>query len=94
MAALGALLLAQATNEIQRLLPGTSDDVARELAEGVSSGGLPAELSAVVVTAAREGYVSGLNQILLVGAVIAMAGAVLSVWLVRPGDIRVDDDLR
>ncbi len=54
---------------------------------------LPAELSAVVVTAAREGFVSGLNQILVVGAVIAMIGALLSVWLVRPGDIRVDDDL-
>ncbi|MCA1698772.1 MAG: MFS transporter, partial [Actinobacteria bacterium] len=91
VAALGALLLAQATDEIQQLLPGTSDDAARQLAEGASSGGLPADLPAAALSAAREGFVSGLNQILVIGAVIAMTGALLSLWLVRPGDIRVDE---
>jgi hypothetical protein len=32
--------------------------------------------------------VDGLNDILLVGAAIAVVGAVLSVWLVRGSDVR------
>ena len=36
--------------------------------------------------AAREAFVSGLNEILLVGAIIAFAGAILGFVLVRQRD--------
>ncbi|MEA2361916.1 MAG: hypothetical protein QOD71_1061 [Thermoleophilaceae bacterium] len=88
VAALGALLLARATDVVQGLLPGTSAEEARLLAEGVSSGALPRGVPAAVVDAARQGFVDGLNDILLVGAAIAVVGAVLSVWLVRGSDVR------
>jgi hypothetical protein len=91
VAALGALLLARATSEIQTLLPGTPDDGARQLAEGVSSGGLPPDVPAAVVAAARQGFLDGLNLVILVGAALATVGGLLCVWLVRPEDIRADD---
>jgi predicted MFS family arabinose efflux permease len=90
VAALGALLLARATDVVQGLLPGTGAEEARLLAEGVSSGALPRDLPAAVADAARQGFVDGLNDILLIGAVIALVGAVLSVWLVRGRDVRAE----
>lgn len=66
-------------------------DAARELAEGVSSGGFPTDLSAAVDLAARHGFVDGLNEILLLGAGLALVGAVLTTWLVRAADVRVEE---
>jgi EmrB/QacA subfamily drug resistance transporter len=91
VAALGALLLSRAAATIQDLLPGTGHDEARRLAEGVSSGALPSGLPDAVVHAARQGFLDGLGDAILVGCVTALIGAVLCAWLVRPQDIRVDD---
>jgi EmrB/QacA subfamily drug resistance transporter len=91
VAALGALLLARAADKIESLLPAVTHDQARRLAEGVSSGALPDSLPAAVVGAARQGYIDGLNEVLLIGAGIAFAGAVLSLWLVRAADIRAEE---
>jgi hypothetical protein len=40
------------------------------------------------VHAAREGFFAGFNEILLIGAGLAFAGAVAAVLLVRPKDMR------
>jgi hypothetical protein len=57
--------------------------------ESVSSGGAPTG-SPEVVSAAREGFLAGFNEILLIGGGLALAGAVAAVLLVRPQDMRSD----
>jgi hypothetical protein len=57
------------------------------VAEAVSSGALPSGPEQVV-TAAREGFFAGLNEILLIGGGLALAGAVAALILVRPQDMR------
>ncbi|HSJ18530.1 MAG TPA: hypothetical protein VK920_10590, partial [Solirubrobacterales bacterium] len=37
--------------------------------------------------AANEGFLAGLNEVLVIGALVAFAGAVLSLWLVRESEI-------
>jgi hypothetical protein len=51
---------------------------------------LPHGLRALAVSATREGFVSGLNTIFLMGAVVAFAGAAAAVWLVREHEIERD----
>ncbi len=64
-----------------------------ELARAVSSGGtrqalqaVPAQLRDQVAAAAHEAFISGPNEILLVAAFVAFAGAVLGFALVRRRD--------
>jgi len=40
--------------------------------------------------ATREGFVSGLNTIFLIGALVAFAGAAAAMWLVREHEIERD----
>ena len=98
IAAYGALFLARSESEIAERAAGTpagSGDAPRELSEAVSSGALdnalqatPVAARADVADAAREGFLAGFNQITLIGAGIAIAGAVASLLLVRSRDIR------
>jgi EmrB/QacA subfamily drug resistance transporter len=85
IAAYGALFLAKSESEISAAVPGAD---AHGLAEAVSSGNLPADAPAPVVDAAREGFLAGFNQITLIGAGLAIAGAIVSLVLVRSQDIR------
>ena len=85
IAAYGALFLARTESEIAEVAPGGD---AHGLAEAVSSGNLPADTPAPVVDAAQEGFLAGFNQITLIGAALAIAGAVASLALVRSRDIR------
>jgi hypothetical protein len=39
------------------------------------------------VSAARQGFLAGLNTILVLGALLAFAGAVVAAWLVREHEI-------
>ena len=65
---------------------------ADHIAEAVSSGGASAAARAVpapvreLVAAARRAFIDGLNEILIVAAVLAFAGAVLALLLVRRRD--------
>ena len=85
IAAYGALFLARSESEIRELAPGAD---AAQLSEAVSSGNLPANAPDPVVDAAREGFLAGFNQITLIGAGLAFAGAVAALMLVRSSDIR------
>jgi hypothetical protein len=107
IAAWGAIFLGRGADKIEQLLAGTpagTGDRPRELVESVSSGNLDAALANVpagsrgaVGNAAREGFLSGLNEILMLGGIFALAGAVAALWLVRERDIQrsesIEDEL-
>jgi hypothetical protein len=90
VAGLGAVFLARVQDHIAGLLPGTTSEQARGLAEAVSSGGLSGAPEAVAA-AARDGFLTGFNEILLIGAAIAFAGSVLVLLLVRTSHIRTHE---
>lgn len=86
-AALGALFLARAQSRIAELVPGIPGDAARGLANGVTLGGLRPGLPAPLVSAARQGFFAGLSEILILGACVSAAGAILALVLVRGRDL-------
>jgi len=89
VASLGALFQSQVDSKLATLLPGAPPG----LAEAVSAGGSQAAARAVpasqrpeVVQAAKVAFVSGFNEILLIGAIVAFCGAALGFFLVRSSD--------
>jgi EmrB/QacA subfamily drug resistance transporter len=84
IAAYGALFLNRAESTIAERAPGVD---AHGLAEAVSSGNLPRGPEQVV-SAAREGFLDGFNEILVLAGGLALAGAVASFLLVRSKDIK------
>ena len=97
IAAWGAIFLGRAADEVTERAagtPGARGDRPRELVEAVSSGnldqalaGVPAQARGTLAAAAREGFLSGLNEILLLGGVLCFAGAALALGLVREREI-------
>jgi EmrB/QacA subfamily drug resistance transporter len=84
VAAWGAIFLARGADKISSLVPGAP---AHRLIEAASAGLLPHGAHGVVADAARQGFLSGLNTILLIGGLLALAGAVAAAWLVREHEI-------
>jgi EmrB/QacA subfamily drug resistance transporter len=93
----GAILVGRGADKVAELTAGTSaagGDHPRELVEAASSGnlqhalsGFPPDARHSVSSAAGEGFLTGLNGVLTLGALVAFAGAVLALWLVRERDI-------
>ncbi len=93
VAAWGAVFLTRGADKISTLASGTPAAAGthpRQLLEAATDGrlgqalaGLPHGTRAVVASATREGFLSGLNTILVIGAMLAFAGALLALWLVR-----------
>ncbi len=52
----------------------------------------PAEAQAFLANAAHEAFLSGLNDIFLIGGVAAFVGAALSLVLIRARDLQLDSD--
>jgi predicted MFS family arabinose efflux permease len=100
IAAWGAIFLGRGANKVEQLAAGTpagTGERPRQLVEAVSSGnldnvlrGVPEQARGAVSAAAHEGFLAGMNEILVVAGILALAGAVLSLWLVREGDIERD----
>ena len=100
VAAWGAIFLGRGAAKISALAAGTpaaAGDHPRNLLEAASDGRLGSALAAVphgarafIASATREGFLSGLNAILVIGALLAFAGAVLALWLVREDQIERD----
>jgi EmrB/QacA subfamily drug resistance transporter len=97
-AAWGAVFLGRGADKISSLLSGTPAGAAgghsRQLIEAASDGrlrsavsGLPHAAQSVVVGATRQGFLTGMNAILVIGAVLALAGAAVALWLVREHEI-------
>jgi predicted MFS family arabinose efflux permease len=96
----GAIFLSQGAAKVSALTAGTPASTGnhpRQLVEAAASGHLgsalgavPQQAHALVVNATREGFLSGLNTILVIGAVLALAGALAALWLVRENEIERD----
>ena len=96
----GAIFLGRGASKVEELAansPAAAGERPRQLVEAVSSGNLEAALRSVpeqarstVETAAREGFLAGLNDILLVAAILSFLGAGLALLLVREGEIERD----
>jgi EmrB/QacA subfamily drug resistance transporter len=89
VASLGAVFQSQVASKLSSLLPGSPPG----LAEAVSSGGSRAAAGIAtpaqrpeVVHAAKVAFVSGFNEILLIGAILSFAGAILGFALIHPRD--------
>ena len=101
IAAWGAIFLGRGASEVEQLAAGTpaaTGDRPRQVLEAVSSGnlgealsGVPVEAREGVANAAREGFLAGMNDILMFGAGLAFVGALLSLWLVRERDIEREE---
>jgi EmrB/QacA subfamily drug resistance transporter len=94
IAALGSIFSSQLRDSVAASLVGTPvAGHAQQVAEAISSGQVsgaiasaPAPARAVVANAAQAGFVDGLNLILLIGAIVAFAGAALALTLIRQRD--------
>lgn len=93
----GAIFVGRGARKVRELTAGTpaaSGSHPNELVEAASSGnlnqavaGFPPQSRQAVSNAAREGFVTGLNDVILLGSLVCFASAVLAVWLVREGEI-------
>jgi EmrB/QacA subfamily drug resistance transporter len=90
VAGLGAVFQGQVDSKLSQLVPRAPDG----LGEAVASGGsravaelpLPPAIHAKATAAADVAFVSGMNEILVIGAIICFVGAVLGFLLVRSED--------
>jgi EmrB/QacA subfamily drug resistance transporter len=95
IAAWGAIFLGAGASKTQELAGNAiGGDEARGLVEATSSGTLPQAVSHLpqqvqgkVQSAAEQGFLHGLNEILLLGALLSFAGAIAALWMVRERDI-------
>jgi EmrB/QacA subfamily drug resistance transporter len=101
IAAWGALFVGRGASKVTELAAGTpaaEGHRPRQLIEAASSGNLDQALNAVpggtretVANAASEGFLAGMNEILLLGAVVALVGAGLALLLVREHEIEREE---
>jgi EmrB/QacA subfamily drug resistance transporter len=96
----GAIFVGRGADRVTELVPGASGERPRQLVEAASSGNLDQVLGAVppdargaVSNAAREGFLAGLNDVLMLGGLVSFAGAVLVLWLVREREIDRRDEV-
>jgi EmrB/QacA subfamily drug resistance transporter len=89
VASLGAVFQSQVDSKLSSLLPGAPPGLAEAVASGGSravAGAVPPGQRPEVVHAAKVAFVSGFNEILLIGAILSFAGAALGFALVRASD--------
>ena len=100
VAAWGAIFLGRGAEKITALTAGTPAGTgghARGLLEAASDGRLSSALAhvphgaqALAAGATREGFLTGMNTIFLIGGLVAFAGALAALWLVRENEIERD----
>jgi EmrB/QacA subfamily drug resistance transporter len=93
----GAIFVSRGARRVRELTAGTPaarGDHPRELVEAASSGNLKQALAALppqsrrpVAAAARDGFLTGFNDVLFLGSLVCFASAALVVWLVREREI-------
>jgi EmrB/QacA subfamily drug resistance transporter len=93
IATFGSLFAAKVTDEVTRNLAGAPPGAAEGLSSAVKNGGgseaiaaLPEQLRPVAEQVARESFVTGLRLILLIAALVALIGGVLTLLLIRGKD--------
>ena len=86
VAALGAVFQGSIDSSLATSLPNAPAGIADAVASGGTAAavsGAPPAATAEVTFAATEAFISALNEILLIGAIIAFAGALAGGLLVR-----------
>jgi hypothetical protein len=93
VAVLGAIFQHGITAKLAELLPAAPHKLGTAIASGGSSAAsrLPGLSPAAAADAARQAFLAGLNEILLVGAAITLVGAVAAFALVRARDFERHD---
>jgi MFS family permease len=93
VAGLGAIFQSQVSSKLAEIAPPHTPS---SFSDAVSSGGIQAAVQAAppseqaqLTTAAHQAFISGFNEILLVGAIVALVGAVAGFTLVRSSDFVV-----
>ncbi|HKI91825.1 MAG TPA: MFS transporter [Gaiellaceae bacterium] len=90
IAGLGALFQDRIRSDLESAAPaGRAGELAHAVASGATRqvlAAMPADVRVQAAAAARAAFVGGLNEILLVGALIAFTGAILGFLLVRRQD--------
>jgi EmrB/QacA subfamily drug resistance transporter len=89
VAALGAIFQSAITSKLSELAPRAPSSFADAVSAGSAQSAIqsaPPGVRAQLTTAANQAFISGFNDILLVGAIIAFTGAVLGFALVRSRD--------
>jgi EmrB/QacA subfamily drug resistance transporter len=98
----GAIFVGRGAEKVEELAAGTpaaTGERPRELVESASSGSLdqaitafPAQARQAISEAASEGFLAGFNDVLLLGGVVSLVGAVLALSLVRSRDVHREDE--
>ena len=93
----GAIFIGRGADKVRELTAGTplaSGGHPRQLVEAASSGSLHQAVASLppgsrqaATNAAREGFLAGFNDVLTLGGLLCLAGAVLALWLVREREI-------
>lgn len=99
VAILGAIMFASYRAGLQQLgtlLPQLSPEMLQEVASSIQgahaiAATLPAEAARVIVETANTAFVTGTNQAMLIGAVIAGLGAIL-VFVALPANLVIQDE--
>jgi EmrB/QacA subfamily drug resistance transporter len=94
IAALGAVFQSRVQDKVMEALAGSPvAGHASDIAHGVAAGGgkealgsVPGQSRELVAQAAKHAFVSGLNELFLIGGVLAVIGALLAFALVRQKD--------
>ncbi len=97
----GAVFVGRGASKVSEVAAGTpfaSGDRPRGLVEAASSGSLdqvlhsvPVSARGVVSDAARQGFLAGFNEVLTLGALLALVGSGLVLWLVREQEIEREE---
>jgi len=90
VASLGAVFQSQVDSKLSSLLPSAPPGLAEAVASGGSRAAAhmapPGSGRVEIVHAAKVAFVSGFNEILLIGAILSFAGAALGFALIHPRD--------
>jgi EmrB/QacA subfamily drug resistance transporter len=89
-AALGAIFQTQVSSKLGELLPQAPPDFSEAVSSGAAQSALaslPPQLRDQAAEAANQAFISGLNEILLVGAATAIVGGIAAWLLIRARDM-------
>jgi hypothetical protein len=94
VAALGSILASEVSSSVISKLAGSPlAGGSHALASSISNGSIiqalhavPAHLRGLAGAAAKSSFIDGLNTIILIGAIVAFAAAVLTLFLIRQRD--------
>src|SRR4051794_917687 len=86
IAALGAVFQSHVQDKVTTALAGSPmASHAKDIAHGIAAGG-GRQASGMLKNVANDAFISGLNELFLIGAVVAFAGGLLGFVLVRQSD--------